>query len=109
MLAAVRSLLLPFNVFFLVGLFFPVDIILTGAPWGYVQAATTNTCTDIQPGECCMAIALDGARTARFDHLAVGDIAAVCGTETRLHSVGFSEGMRLCCSGLNLWARFLDM
>ena len=83
--------LLPLNVFFLIGLSVQVDITFTGIPSGYGHAAITNTCTNIQPGECCMVIAFDGARTARFDHLAVEDITAVWGPERRVRSGGFAE------------------
>ncbi len=39
----------------------------------------SNTCTNIAPGICCLPFTDTGAQFIRFDHLLVGDIAAVWG------------------------------
>ncbi|KAL9007538.1 MAG: hypothetical protein Q9173_007217, partial [Seirophora scorigena] len=77
------SIILTLTLLLLTSLLIPpttsVSVILASAPYGIGHAITTTTCTDISPGICCISIDVSGARTARFTHLTVGDIAAVWG------------------------------
>ncbi|KAL8796767.1 MAG: hypothetical protein Q9195_000850 [Heterodermia aff. obscurata] len=71
-----------------------------------LDAATTQTCHDIPPGECCAAITLPrycyynpfNPTSARFDNLHFTDIAAVWGP-TR------DDGADRACSGVPLATR----
>ncbi|KAL8762009.1 MAG: hypothetical protein Q9184_001926 [Pyrenodesmia sp. 2 TL-2023] len=81
-------LLLTVNLLSLIDPSAQVDITLTGAPQGHGNTAITTTCTNIRPGTCCIVVTFEGARTVRFNHLFVGDIAAVWGPDNQANPSG---------------------